>query len=86
MLRLFMNDVFIKYEFTSGFRGVNLLVQYKLKTTTYGHKYQQSKFWSNLLNDYKNLFCLSSFKCEIQNWYVPDCHSGYCLQCSLSCM
>ncbi len=47
---------FIQKEVTYGLRNVNLLVQPKFKTVTYGHntiKYQGSKLWKNLPNDLK---------------------------------
>ncbi len=43
-------------------------------------------FINNLSNDLKQMNSLSSFKCEIQKWSGPECHCGYCLQCSLTCM
>ncbi len=86
---LYMKDVFIQKEVTYGLRDVNLLIQPKFKTVTYGHnniKYQGSKLWNNLPNDLKKKNSLSSFKCEIQKWSGPECHCGYCLQCSLTRM
>ncbi len=74
MLPLYMKDVFMQKEITYGLRDVNLLVQPKFKTVTYGHntiKYQGSKLWKNLPNDFKTLDSLSSFKCEIQKWSGP---------------
>ena len=89
MSPIYMKDVFIRKEVTYGLRDVNLLVQPKFKTITYGHntiKYQGSKLWNNLPHDLKKMDSLSSFKCEIQKWSGPDCHCGYCLQCSLARM
>ncbi len=86
---LCMKDVFIQKEVTYGLRDVNLLVQPKFKTVSYGHntiKYQGSKLWNNLPNDLKKMNYLSSFKCEIQKWSGPECHCGFCLQCSLTPM
>ncbi len=37
MSPLYMKDVFIQKEITYGRRDVNLLVQPKFKTVTYGH-------------------------------------------------
>ncbi len=74
---------------TYGLTDVNLLVQPKFKTVTYGHntiKYQGSKLWNNLPNDLKKMNSLLSFKCEIQKWSGPECQGGYCLQCSLTRM
>ncbi len=51
-----MKDVFIQKDVTYGLRDVNLLVQPKFKTVTYGHntiKYQGSKLWISLPNDLK---------------------------------
>ncbi len=70
-------------------RKLNLIVQPKFKTVTYGHntiKYRGSKLWINLPNDLKKMKSLSSFKYEIQKWCRPECHCGYCLQCSLTRM
>ncbi len=89
MSPLYMKDVFIQKEVTYGLRDVNLPVQPKFKTVTYGHntiKYQGSKLWNNSSNDLKKMNFLSSFKCEIQKWSAPECHCGYCLQCSLTHM
>ncbi len=58
MSPLYMKDVFIDKEVTCGLRDVNLLVQPKFKTVTYGHntiKYQGSKSWNNLCNDFKKM-------------------------------
>ncbi len=64
---LYMKDVFIQKEVTYGLRNVNLLVQPKFKTVSYGHntiKYQVSKLWNNLPNDLKkkNLCLLLNVK------------------------
>ncbi len=51
-----MKDVFIQKEVTYRLRDVNLLVQPKFITVSYGHntiKYQGSKLWNNLPNDLK---------------------------------
>ncbi len=58
MSLLYIKYVFIQKEVTYGLRDVNLLVQPKFKTVTYGHntiKYQGSKLWNNLPNDLKKL-------------------------------
>ncbi len=89
MSPLYMKDVFIQKEVTYGLRDVNLLVQPKFTTVTYGHntiKYQRSKLWNNLLNGLKKMNSLLSFKYEILKWCGPECHCGYCLQCSLTRM
>ncbi len=75
MSPLYMKDVFIQKEVTDRLSDVNLLVQPKFKTVTYGHntiKYQGSKLWNNLPNDLKRMNSLSSFKCEIQKWSLPE--------------
>ncbi len=79
MSPLYMKNVFIQKEVTYGLRDVNLLVQPKFKTVTYGHntiKYQGSKLWDNLPNDLKKMNSLSSFKCEIQKWSATECHQN----------
>ncbi len=56
MSPLYMKDVFIQKVVTYGLRDVNLLVQPKFKTVSYGHntiKYHASKLWNNLPNDLK---------------------------------
>ncbi len=56
-------------------------------TITYGHntiRYQGSKIWNNLYNNLKMSNGLSSFKKSIQKWSGPECHCGYCLQCTLA--
>ncbi len=53
MSPLYMKDVFIQKKVIYGLRDVNLLVQPKFKTVTYGHntiKYQGSKLWNILPN------------------------------------
>ncbi len=75
MSPLYMKDVFIQKKVTYWLRDVNLLVQPKFKTVTYGHntiKYQESKLWNNLSNDLKKMNSLSSFKYEIQKWSGPE--------------
>ncbi len=77
MSPIYMKDVFIQKEVIYGLRDVNLRVQPKFKTLTYGHntiKYQGSKLWNNLPNDLKQMNSLSSFKCEIQKWSGPECY------------
>ncbi len=86
MSPIYKKDVFIQKQVSYGLRDVNLLVQPKFKTVTYGHntiKYQGSKLWNNIPNDLKKMNSLSYFKYEIQKWSGPECHCGYCLQCSL---
>ncbi len=89
MSPLYMKDVFIQKEATYRLRDVNFLVHPKFKTVIYGHntiKYQRSQLWNNLPTDLKKKKSLSSFKSEIQKWSGPECHCGYCLQCSLTHM
>ena len=86
---LYMKDLFVKKEIVYEFRDALPLVQPRFKTITYGHNtlmYQGSKLWNNLPNHTKELNELSSFKNAIHKWSGPECHCGFCLQCSLKRM
>ncbi len=87
MLSLYMKSLFITKCIAYELRDFIPLLQPKFNTITYGHntiRYQGSKIWNNLSNNLKMSNGLSSFKKSIQKWLGPECHSGYCLQCTLA--
>ena len=87
MSPLYMKNLFIKKQTVYKLRDSTPLVQPKFKTITYGHntlKYQGSKLWNKLPNNIKDVVSVNDFKNEIQKWSGPECHCGYCLQCSLA--
>jgi hypothetical protein len=88
MSPMYMKNLFIKKQTIYKLRDITPLVQPKFKTITYGHntlKYQGSKLWNKLPNNIKDVDSVNDFKKEIQKWSGPECHCGYCLQCSLAC-
>ncbi len=81
----YMNSLFLMKESSHDLRQ-NLLVQPKCNSVTYGLRsirYQGSKIWNCLPECMKNVESVSSFKRVIQKWNGPECHCGYCLQCTL---
>ncbi len=84
---LYIKSSFIKKCIAYELRDFIPLIQPEFNTITYGHNtimYQGSKVWNNLSNNLKTSNGLSSFKKSIQKWSIPECHCGYCLQCSLA--
>ncbi len=80
-----MRSLFIKNCIAYESRNFIPLIQLKFNTFTYGHntiRYHGSKIWNNLSNNLKMSNGLSSFKKSIQKLSGPECHYGYCLQCT----
>ncbi len=85
MSPLYMKNLFVRICIAYELRDFIALIEPKFNTITYGHntiRYQGSKIWNNLSNNLKMLNGQSSFKKSIQKWSGPDCHCGYCLQCT----
>lgn len=81
----YVNSLFLIKESSHSLRNT-LLIQPKFNGVTYGFnsiRYQGSKIWNCLPQSMKYIKNVSDFKNEIQKWNGPECHCGFCLQCTL---